>query len=236
MAMPLEAQIVHINNLHSISVRLTSFKDKFCDLQEALTELYSSEYGPLFALSTEENPIVGETYAVRSVAAWYRGVVIKPPEVNEVFEVHLFDVGRIESCGRSCLFKLANRFLRDNAFSFYVHLSQIPEIMANDEDTVSLMKDMLKDQEIVNLIRRAPPLKKNGLWSLPVEISWTESVGNNPFLPDSHRDVYLSQRLVSLQTKLCDFEDYDDQSVEKENLDDVEDFSSINKEEKPYLL
>ena len=77
------------------------------------------------------------------------------------------------------------------------------------------MEELVRDQEVVTLHRRAPPKLVDGQWSLPVEISWTEQEDVDPFLPSIKREVFMSQRLLSnnnnssVKTVSFDFEDFD---------------------------
>ena len=198
MVFSIEVEILDINGPDSISVRLLSKKDAFCNLQKDLDKVYSS-IGHKFAVSPGQKPIVGESYTIKTSTAWYRGKVVKL-KTNNMLEVYLVDVGKSVDCDRKSLFKLVPPFLEETALSFFVHLSQIPENWKVGEETVNVMRSMFKDQEAVNIIRRAPPIFKSGHWSLPVEISFSECDGSNPFLPNTSRIAFLSQKLLASNT------------------------------------
>ena len=198
MVFSIEVEILDINGPDSISVRLLSKKDAFCNLQKDLDKVYSS-IGHKFAVPPGQKPIVGESYTINTSTAWYRGKVVKL-KTNKMLEVYLVDVGKSVDCDCKSLFKLVPPFLEETALSFFVHLSQIPENWKVGEETVNVMRSMFKDQEAVNIIRRAPPIFKSGHWSLPVEISFSECDGSNPFLPNTSRIAFLSQKLLASNT------------------------------------
>merc|ERR1719186_2407584 len=86
------------------------------------------------------------------------------------------------------------------------------------------MEDLVRDQEVVTLHRRAPPQLVEGQWSLPVEISWTELEDVDPFLPAVKREVFMSQRLMknnnsSVKSVLFDLELED--TIEENVIPDV---------------
>jgi len=211
---PMQAEILDISSPHCISVRLSTSKDLFCLLQQSLSTLYCSDEGLLFSLQPGEYPRPGQSYAVNMPAAWYRGLVIHPNQDMNSFMVRLVDVGRVVKVKASALFTLAPQFLRENAYSFLVHLSQLSEDSGTNREVVKYMEELVRDQEVVTLHRRAPPKLVDGQWSLPVEISWTEQEDVDPFLPSIKREVFMSQRLLSnnnssVKTLSLDFEDFD---------------------------
>ena len=83
--------------------------------------------------------------------------------------VRLIDVGRLVEVSASTLVNLAPQFLTENAFSSPVHLSQLSQQSEMNREVVNYMKELLRDQEVVTLLRRAPPKVVDGQWSLPVE-------------------------------------------------------------------
>ena len=214
MVFSIEAEILDINGPDSISVRLLSKKDAFCNLQKDLDKVYSS-IGHKFAVPPGQKPIVGESYTIKTSTAWYRGKVVKL-KTNNMLEVYLVDVGKSVDCDCKSLFKLVPPFLEETALSFFVHLSQIPENWKVGEETVNVMRSMFKDQEAVNIIRRAPPIFKSGHWSLPVEISFSECDGSNPFLPNTSRIAFLSQKLLASNTVRF-AEEFDDTEEDESN-------------------
>ena len=83
------------------------------------------------------------------------------------------------------------------------------------------MKELLRDQEVVTLLRRAPPQIVDRQWSLPVEISWTEQEDVDPFLPSIKREIFMSQRLLSsnnnsVKTVSFDYEFEEDDDKEED--------------------
>jgi len=195
---PFQAEILHITSPACISVRLCTMKDMFCEMQQSLANSYCSNNHLQYRLQTGEFPQPGQSYAVRMPAAWYRGVVTSVNKNMDMFTVRLVDAGRIVLVYASALFKLAPQFLSMNAYSFLVHLSQMSQyVVGKKEEVVKHMEELLRDQEVVKIHRRASPKMVDGQWSLPVEISWTEMEDVDPFLPSIERQVFLSQRLLS---------------------------------------
>ena len=80
--------------------------------------------------------------------------------------VRLIDVGRLVEVSASTLVNLAPQFRTENA---PVHLSQLSQQSERNIEVVNYMKELLRDQEVVTLLRRAPPKVVDGQWSLPVE-------------------------------------------------------------------
>ena len=195
---PLQAEVLDIISPHCIYVRLCSMKDRFCLLQQSLTTFYCSDEHLQYTLQPEHILRPGQSYAVCRAAAWYRGVVINTNKDMNTTLVRLIDVGRlVEEVSASSLVKLAPQFLTENAFSFPVHLSQLSQHSGGNREVVKNMKELLRDQEVVTLLRRAPPQLVDHQWSLPVEISWTEQEDVDPFLPSIKREIFMSQRLLS---------------------------------------
>ena len=196
--MDLHAEILHITSPNCISVRLCSYKDLYCELQESLANTYSGMDCLQYSLTEGDSPQLGQSYAVCMPAAWYRGLVITANKDVDKFVVRLVDSGRVVEVNASALFKLAPEFLSQNACSFLVHLSQLSHCNTQESrDKVKYMEELLKDQDVVKLVRRAPPQLKDKNWSLPVEISWIEMEDVDPFLPAIKREVFMSQRLLS---------------------------------------
>jgi len=208
---PHQVEILHISSPHCIYVRLCSIKDLFCEVQESLANTYSEKNSLLqYSLPSGEHPKLGQSYAVRMPSAWYRGVLINNTKNMDKFLVRLVDAGRIAEVHISALFKLAPDFLSLNACSFRVHLSQLPYSTQKNKDEVKHMEELLRNQEVVKLLRRAPPRKIDGDWSLPAEISWVEFEDVDPFLPSIKREVFLSQRLLSKNNNLVETEALED--------------------------
>jgi len=173
-------------------------KDSYCELQESLANTYSGRDCLQYSLPPCESPQPGQSYAVCTPAAWYRGVAFTVNKDMDKILVRLVDSGRMIEVSASALYKLAPEFLSLNACSFLVHLSQLSRRNIQDiKEEVKYMQELLKDQDVVKLVRRAPPQLVDKNWSLPVEISWVEMEDVDPFMPAIKREVYLSQRLLS---------------------------------------
>ena len=166
---PLQAEVLEIISPHCIYVRLCSIKDIFCLLQQSLTTFYCNDEHLQFTLQPETIPRPGQSYAVSMPAAWYRGVVMNIIKDMDTTLVRLIDVGRLVEVSASTLVNLAPPFLTENAFSSPVHLSQLSQQSEMNREVVNYMKELLRDQEVVTLLRRAPPKVVDGQWSLPVE-------------------------------------------------------------------
>jgi len=199
MSTDLHSEILQITSPYCISVRLCSSKDSYCELQESLANTYSGKDCLQYSLLAGESPQPGQSYAVCTPAAWYRGLVITVNKDMDKILVRLVDSGRMLEVSASALYRLAPEFLSQNACSFLVHLSQLSyrNNIQDSKEEVRYMKELLKDQDVVKLLRRAPPQLVDKNWSLPVEISWVEIEDVDPFLPAIKREVYLSQRLLS---------------------------------------
>eukprot|EP00092_Neocalanus_flemingeri_P037632 GFUD01040969.1.p1 GENE.GFUD01040969.1~~GFUD01040969.1.p1 ORF type:complete len:741 (+),score=250.37 GFUD01040969.1:1340-3562(+) len=211
MTGPLQAEILQITSPHCISVRLSDAKDVFCLLQESLSSVYCSDARLQYSLQPGQYPSSGQSYAVSLPGAWYRGLVLHPDQDMTRFKVRLVDAGRVVEVSAAELYTLAPQFLAQNSYSFLVHLSQLSQDSGGDQEVVNYMEELVRDQAVVTLHRRAPPKLVDGHWSLPVEISWTEFEDLDPFLPAVRREVFMSQRLLknnnsSVKTVSFDFE------------------------------
>ena len=109
-------------------------------------------------------------------------------------KIRLVDAAKDRDVKKTSLFVLPPHFLTPRAFSFSIHLSQIPDTTVIPVDTI--WKYLKKQRHCLTLVSRGNPIVKFGSQSLPGEICWLETEsGEDPFAPSVEKQVTLSQCL-----------------------------------------
>ena len=141
--------------------------------------------------------------------------------------IRLVDAAKVRDVPKTSLFVLPLQFLSHRAFSFYIHLAQIPESI--DIPVDSIWKYLKKHRHSLTLVCRGDPVVKFGLQSLPGEICWLETEGaEDPFAPSAEKHVTLSQCLFKdglVKIK----EDYEEDSINNNSTDrEIRDIESLD--------
>ena len=139
--------------------------------------------------------------------------------------IRLVDAAKDKDVRKRSLFVLPPQFLSHRAFSFNIHLAQIPETTVIPID--SIWKYLKKHRNNLTLVARGKPVPKFGSPSLPGEICWLETEeGEDPFAPSAEKQVTLSQCLfkdgfVSFEVDQDDFEagSINNNSIDREIMD-----------------
>ena len=133
------------------------------------------------------------------------------------------------------LFVLPPQFRINRAFSFNIHLIQIPDDTVANIPVDSIWKHLKKQRYSLSLVPQGmgKVVVKFGFSSLPGDIRWRETVdGEDPFAPAMEKHVTLSQCLYSEGFVL--FKESFNNSIEVDVEyfdDDQEPFSDENKKE-----
>jgi len=214
-----EVDVLSVNSAHQIGVRLKSVKEKYHKFVDEL-KTWFSENGCQELRGFETNiPCIW-----KSPTSWYRSIIVSQRDQYTV-RIRLVDAAKDKDVRKRSLFVLPPQFLSHRAFSFNIHLAQIPETTVIPID--SIWKYLKKYRNSLTLVSRGKPVIKFGSPSLPGEICWLETEdGEDPFAPSAEKQVTLSQclfkdGLVSFKEDQDDFEagSINNNSIDREIID-----------------
>ena len=181
---PQEVEVLCSPSPGQLAVRLTSQTLHFRKLQQRL-----AREGPLLSLLGRRRVVDGRGCLVKEEGRWCRGR-LRLVEEGEV-EVRLVDLGKTAKVLVKELKEIPESLLEECAYSFLCHLPGCEMV-----ESQNILRK-LDGKKVVMLHRRGPPEKKNGLLSLPVEISWKKEEFHDPVGPPMQRFTFLTQQLLA---------------------------------------
>ena len=176
-----EVEILGVVGPGQLAVRPLSFASHYDRLQNQLQQA-SQELEKL------SRPNLNQSCAVYCEDRWHRGLV----EVVETrtCRVRFVDLGRSKNVSFEALRELPDQFLQEHAYCVLCHLTGCSDV---DE---KILEVELGGLTTMSLHRRGVPEIKDGVWSLPVEMSWEEETYDDPVGPPVLKQVFLTQRIL----------------------------------------
>ena len=198
-----EVEILAVIGPGQLAVRPLSFSDHYDRLQKQLQEAGRQ-------LEKLSQPNVNQICVVRHENSWHRGLVEMIE--RETCRVKFIDLGRRRNVNIDALRELPDHLLQEHAYCVLCHLPG-----CSDVDNTILDNLVLEIPKTVSLHRRGVPEKKDGVWSLPVEICWEEPKYYDPVGPPVQQQVFLSQRIHTARAQGESTRTLDTTKSEEEN-------------------